>query len=79
MAKKTLGGTEIEVDEDGFIQEPDKWNKEIAEDLGKIEASCSPLTEEQWAAVEKELKRKPSKADIERIKRAKETFKNCPL
>jgi hypothetical protein len=37
------------------------------------------LTEEQWAVVEKELKRKPSKADIERIKRAKETFKNCPL
>jgi len=38
-----------------------------------------PLTEEQWATVVKELKRKPSKADIERIKRAKETFKNCRL
>jgi uncharacterized protein YneF (UPF0154 family) len=38
-----------------------------------------PMTEEQWAAIEKEMKRKPSKADIERIKRAKKTFKNCPL
>lgn len=38
-----------------------------------------PLADEQWAAVEKELKRKPSKADIKRIKRAKETFKNYPL
>ena len=31
MPKKILGGMEIEVDEDGFIQEPEKWNKEIAE------------------------------------------------
>jgi uncharacterized protein YneF (UPF0154 family) len=38
-----------------------------------------PLNEEQWAAVQKEIKRKPSKKDIKRIKRAKETFKNCPL
>ena len=38
MAKATLGGLEIEIDEDGFIQEPEKWSKEVAEDLGKIEA-----------------------------------------
>ena len=37
MAKATLGGQEIEIDEDGFIQEPDKWNKEVAEDLAKTE------------------------------------------
>ena len=27
MAKAALGGVEVEVDEDGFIQEPDKWNQ----------------------------------------------------
>ena len=30
MPKATLGGQEIEVDEDGFIQEPEKWNEEVA-------------------------------------------------
>jgi uncharacterized protein YneF (UPF0154 family) len=37
-----------------------------------------PLNEEQWAAVEKEMQRKPSKKDVERVKRAKKTFKNYP-
>ena len=26
MAIAKLGGIDIELDEDGFIQEPDKWN-----------------------------------------------------
>ncbi|MFB3890143.1 MAG: hypothetical protein ACE14S_11675 [Candidatus Bathyarchaeia archaeon] len=38
-----------------------------------------PLTDEQWAVVEKEMKRKPSKKDAERLKRIERTFKNCPL
>jgi tRNA 2-thiouridine synthesizing protein E len=38
MAKTTLGGIEMEIDEDGFIQEPDKWNKEIAEDIANWKA-----------------------------------------
>ncbi len=42
MAKANLGGMEIEIDEDGFIQEPDKWNKEVAEDLAKTE-NASPM------------------------------------
>jgi TusE/DsrC/DsvC family sulfur relay protein len=50
MAKATLGGQEIEVDEDGFIQEPDKWNKEVAEDLAKIE-DAYPMNEEAWRLV----------------------------
>ncbi|HUK85375.1 MAG TPA: hypothetical protein VLU95_05905 [Candidatus Acidoferrum sp.] len=37
------------------------------------------LDAEQWATVEKEMKRKPSKKDLERAKRAKKTFKNYPL
>jgi tRNA 2-thiouridine synthesizing protein E len=32
MPKALLGGTELEVDEDGFIQDPDKWSKGVAED-----------------------------------------------
>ena len=55
MAKATPGGMEVEVDEDGFIQEPDKWNKEVAEDLGKIEAQYNPgedkMGEDHWKVV----------------------------
>jgi len=50
MAKAELGGTEIDVDEDGFIQEPDKWNKNVAEDLAKTE-NASPMSEEHWKLV----------------------------
>lgn len=50
MAKVTLGGVEVEVDEDGFIQEPGKWSKEVAEDLAKTE-NASPMTESHWKLV----------------------------
>ncbi|HOP84851.1 MAG TPA: TusE/DsrC/DsvC family sulfur relay protein [Syntrophorhabdaceae bacterium] len=50
MAKTTLGGIEIEIDEDGFIQEPEKWNQAIAEDLAKVEQAY-PMTEEHWKVV----------------------------
>jgi hypothetical protein len=50
MAKANLGGMEIEIDEDGFIQEPNKWNKDVAEDLAKTE-NASPMSEEHWKVV----------------------------
>ncbi len=50
MAKATLGGTEIEIDEDGFIQEPGKWNQAVAEDLAKTE-NASPMGEVHWKLV----------------------------
>jgi dissimilatory sulfite reductase related protein len=50
MAKAKLGGQEIEVDEDGFIQEPEKWNNEVAEDLAKTE-DAYPMGEEAWRLV----------------------------
>ncbi|HUJ89210.1 MAG TPA: TusE/DsrC/DsvC family sulfur relay protein [Syntrophorhabdales bacterium] len=50
MPKVTLGGIEIEIDEDGFIQEPDKWNKEVAEDLAKAE-NAYPMGEDHWKLV----------------------------
>jgi len=37
------------------------------------------LNEEQFALIQKEMKRTPSKEDVKRIKRAKETFKDCRL
>lgn len=50
MAKANLGGMEIEIDEDGFIQEPDKWNESVAEDLAKTE-NAYPMGEDHWKLV----------------------------
>jgi tRNA 2-thiouridine synthesizing protein E len=50
MATVELGGAPLEIDEDGFIQEPDKWNEGVAADLAKTEGVDS-LTDEHWKVV----------------------------
>ena len=50
MATVELGGEQIEIDEDGFIQDPDKWNDGVAADLAKTEG-VDDLTEEHWKVV----------------------------
>ncbi len=50
MTKVTLGGVEIEIDEDGFIQEPAKWSPEMADDLAKTEEAY-PMSEDAWKLV----------------------------
>jgi dissimilatory sulfite reductase related protein len=41
---------EILVDEDGFMQEPDKWDEKVAFALATTE-NVSDLTEEHWKVV----------------------------
>ncbi len=41
---------DIEVDEDGFMQEPDKWDEVIAKALATTEG-VNDLTEEHWKLV----------------------------
>ncbi len=50
MATFTLGEVSIEVDEDGFMLEPEEWNEEIAKALATTEA-VDNLTEEHWKLV----------------------------
>ncbi len=50
MSIFTHGSVAIEVDEDGFMQEPDKWNEEIAKALATTEG-VNELTEEHWKLV----------------------------
>jgi TusE/DsrC/DsvC family sulfur relay protein len=50
MPKVTLGGKELEIDEDGFIQEPDKWDKAVAEDIARTEEAY-PMSEDHWKLV----------------------------
>ena len=50
MSKVTYGGKELEIDEDGFIQEPEKWDKAVAEDIAKTEEAY-PMSEDHWKVV----------------------------
>ncbi len=44
------GDQTLEIDEDGFIQDPDKWNEEVAAALAKTEG-VDELTEAHWKLV----------------------------
>lgn len=43
-------GKQVEVDEDGFIQEPSEWNEELAGALAKVEG-VEGLSEDHWKVV----------------------------
>jgi tRNA 2-thiouridine synthesizing protein E len=44
------GGITLLVDEDGFMQEPDKWNQEVAAALATTEG-VSAMTDNHWKVV----------------------------
>ncbi|MBI4720932.1 MAG: TusE/DsrC/DsvC family sulfur relay protein [Chitinivibrionia bacterium] len=50
MALVTLGGKQLDIDEDGFIQDPDAWDQAVAKSLAETEG-VSDLTEEHWKVV----------------------------
>ena len=50
METVNLAGVELEIDEDGFIQEPDAWTQGIAQALAETE-QVNELTEDHWKVV----------------------------
>ena len=50
MALRDFGGTMLEVDEDGFIQDPSQWNETVAAILAKDE-EVPELTPDHWQIV----------------------------
>ena len=50
MAEFQVGDVTLEIDEDGFIQEPDRWNEEVAKALAKTEG-VDALSEDHWKLV----------------------------
>ena len=50
MAEVELGGKMLEIDEDGFIQDPDQWDEAVAASLAKTEG-VDELTEKHWKLV----------------------------
>ncbi len=45
-----VGGRTYNVDEDGFLQEPDLWNEEAAKDFATTE-NVNDLTEAHWKVI----------------------------
>lgn len=50
MAQLEFKGKVIELDEDGFIQQPELWDEELAKELAKTEG-VEELTEDHWKVV----------------------------
>jgi tRNA 2-thiouridine synthesizing protein E len=50
MATFEHGSVSISVDEDGFMQEPEKWNEDVAAALATTEG-VDDLTENHWKVV----------------------------
>ncbi len=50
MADFTVGELTLEIDEDGFIQNPELWTEDVAAALGKTEG-VDDLTEDHWKLV----------------------------
>jgi tRNA 2-thiouridine synthesizing protein E len=50
MASIELGGQMLDVDEDGFLQQPDKWNEAVAKSLAALEG-INELTDEHWKVI----------------------------
>lgn len=46
----TVGDKKIEIDEDGFIQQPELWDESVALELAKTEG-VTALTPEHWNVI----------------------------
>ncbi|RMF73383.1 MAG: TusE/DsrC/DsvC family sulfur relay protein [Acidobacteria bacterium] len=51
MPTFTYGDITIEVDEDGFMQNPEQWNEQVAAALATTEG-VEELTEEHWKVIQ---------------------------
>lgn len=50
MPQMELAGNMYEVDENGFLQEPEKWNKDIAKAYAALEG-VNELKEDHWTVI----------------------------
>lgn len=50
MSNIDVKGQQIEVDEDGFLVDPDVWNQDIVEVFAKLE-DVTELTEDHWKVI----------------------------
>ncbi len=51
MGALVLAGKEFEVDEDGFIQNPELWDESVAAEIAMREEGIERMTEDHWKVV----------------------------
>lgn len=47
----TIAGIAVDVDAEGFLQKPEQWTRDIAEEIAR-EARIDALTDRHWAVIE---------------------------
>ena len=52
MPQLKIAGKTYEVDEDGFLQELDKWSKDFAQGYANVEGIEGTLTEDHWKIID---------------------------
>jgi tRNA 2-thiouridine synthesizing protein E len=50
MTTDTIAGTEIELNDEGFLVDPTQWNDDIAVELARREG-IDPLTDRHWQVI----------------------------
>jgi len=50
MTTATIAGTTVEVDAEGFLQDPTGWNEEVAMELAR-ESGIPALTDRHWQVI----------------------------
>ncbi len=45
-------GQKLELNEEGFLNDPQQWNKEVAEALARSEEGLAGLTDEHWSIIQ---------------------------
>ena len=51
MAQREIAGVTIDVDDNGYMTNPDQWNKEIATALAK-DVEIDALTDKHWEVID---------------------------
>jgi tRNA 2-thiouridine synthesizing protein E len=46
-----IGGTKLELNEEGYLVDPQKWSQDVAAILAKAEEGLDQLTSEHWAVI----------------------------
>lgn len=70
MATKTLAGKTVEVDQEGFLLNPDDWSEAMAPELAK-EVGIDQLTDMHWKAIHFMREDFKAKGQIPTIRRMK--------